>query len=259
MDPLLDFSGKSAIVTGAGSGFGAALSVELASRGAMLVLADLNEDGLQQTVASVQRAGGKVVAQAGNVVDEAHAEALVALALEHFGALDIAVNNAGVGPSLATVDQLDSAVLDHQLDVNVKGVAYGLKHQVRAMAAANGGAILNVSSMAGLGGAPFIASYAAAKHAVIGLTKTAATEFGNRNVRVNAICPFFSQTPMVLDSDMNTTQSSEELNKALARGCPMKRIATCDEIVGVMVLMLSPQNTYMNGIAVAVDGGVSAL
>ena len=130
---------------------------------------------------------------------------------------------------------------------------------MRVMSGQKDGSILNVSSMAGLGGAPMGGSYGAAKHAVIGLTKTAAVEVGGLNVRVNAICPFFSATPMVDNPALNPNGDIQDVNKALARGCPMKRIARVEEIVNVMVMMLSPQNTYMNGIALPVDGGMSAM
>jgi NAD(P)-dependent dehydrogenase (short-subunit alcohol dehydrogenase family) len=104
-----------------------------------------------------------------------------------------------------------------------------------------------------------VASYSAAKHAVIGLTKTAAVEFGRENIRVNAICPFFAHTPMVDESDLNPTRDPEEVSRNLGRHCPMKRIARAEEIVNVMLMMLSPANTYMNGVAIPVDGGVAAI
>jgi len=259
MDSLLDFTGKTALITGAASGFGKSLAQELAKRGANLVLADFNEAGLEETVAEIKALGAKVISLVGDVAQEAHAEALVKAAVEQFGKLDIAVNNAGLAPQLGPLTELDAKTLDRQLDVNAKGVAYGLKHQLRVMSAQRDGAILNVSSMAGLGGTPMGSSYGAAKHAVIGLTKTAAVECGPMNVRVNAICPFFTATPMVDNPIMNPKGDLEEVNKNLARGCPMKRIARVEEVVSVMVMLLSPANSYMNGIAVPVDGGMSAM
>lgn len=259
MDSLLDFTGKTALITGAASGFGKSLAQELAKRGANLVLADFNEQGLTDTVTEINALGAKVIALVGDVAEESHAEALVMAAVENFGKLDIAVNNAGLAPQLAPLTQLDAKTLDRQLDVNAKGVAFGLKHQLRVMSAQRDGAILNVSSMAGLGGTPMGSSYGAAKHAVIGLTKTAAVECGSMNVRVNAICPFFTATPMVDNPIMNPKGDLEEVNKNLARACPMKRIARVEEVVSVMVMMLSPANSYMNGIAVPVDGGMSAM
>lgn len=259
MDSLLDFSGKVTLITGAASGFGEALAVALAPRGAKLVLADFNEEGLNNTVESVKALGADVVSLVGDVSEDSHAEALVKLAVDSFCRLDIAVNNAGIAPRLGPLVQLDAKVLDHQFAVNAKGVALGMKYQMRVMAAQKDGAILNVSSMAGLGGTPMGGSYGAAKHAVVGLTKTAAVEVGPMNVRVNAICPFFASTPMVDNPHLNPNDDINDLNKSLARGCPMKRIARVDEIVNVMIMMLSPQNTYMNGIAVPVDGGMSAM
>lgn len=259
MDPLLDFTGKTALITGAASGFGKALAIELAERGANLVLADYNADGLQETVAQLETSGAQVASLVGNVADEAHAEDLVKLAVSRFSRLDIAVNNAGIAPKLGPMVQMDADTLDHQLNVNTKGVAFGMKHQMRVMAAQKEGAILNVSSMAGLGGTPMGSTYGAAKHAVIGLTKTAAVEVGAMGVRVNAVCPFFTATPMVDNPHLNPNGKVEDLNKSLARGCPMKRIARVEEVVNVMVMMLSPLNTYMNGIAVPVDGGMSAM
>lgn len=259
MDSLLDFTGKTALITGAASGFGKSLAVELGKRGANLVLADFNAQGLSDTVAQLEGAGIKVASLVGDVAEEAHSEALVKLAVERFGKLDIAVNNAGLAPKLAPLTLLDGDTLSRQLDVNTKGVAFGLKHQLRVMSAQKDGAILNVSSMAGLGGTPMGSSYGAAKHAVIGLTKTAAVECGGMNVRVNAICPFFTATPMVDNPIMNPKGDIEEVNKNLARGCPMKRIARVEEVVSVMVMMLSPANSYMNGIAIPVDGGMSAM
>ena len=259
MDSLLDFSGKSALITGAASGFGRALAYSLGERGAKLVLADYNAEGLKETVTELEGKGVEVASLVGNVAEEAHAQELVELAIERFGKLDIAVNNAGIAPALGPMVHLDADTLDHQFSVNAKGVALGMKHQMRAMCAQKDGAILNVSSMAGLGGTPMGSSYGAAKHAVIGLTKTAAVEVGSYNVRVNAICPFFTATPMVDNPQLNPKGDIADLNKNLARGCPMKRIARVEEIGDVMVMMLSPANTYMNGIAVPVDGGMSAM
>ena len=259
MDNLLDFSEKVALITGAASGFGKSLAEELAKRGANLVLADFNEDGLTLTKQDCEAQGSKVITLVGDIAEETHSEELVKAALDNFGKLDIAVNNAGIAPRLGPLVHLDGPTLSRQLDVNTKGVAFGLKYQLRVMAAQKDGAILNVSSMAGLGGAPMGSSYGAAKHAVIGLTKTAAVECGPMNVRVNAICPFFTSTPMVDNPMMNPNDNIEEVNNKLARGCPMKRIARVEEIVNVMVMMLSPSNSYMNGIAIPVDGGMSAM
>jgi NAD(P)-dependent dehydrogenase (short-subunit alcohol dehydrogenase family) len=147
---------------------------------------------------------------------------------------------------------IDESIMDSQFAVNVKGVQFGMRHQIQQMLKQGEGAILNVSSMAGLGGAARGSAYSMAKHAVIGLTKTGAVEYGRENIRINAICPFFTLTPMV------TNFADEEKQKKMARGAPMNRLGEPKEIVAVMLMMLSPANTYMTGQCIAVDGGVSA-
>jgi len=250
MDSLLDFSDKVAIITGAASGFGKLLATCLHQRGAKLVLADINADGV---AAVAKELGGNAISQACDVSQEDQCAALVATAIKEFGQLDIAVNNAGISHDMLATHEMTGAIMNQQMAVNVNGVLFGLKHQVQAMFK-TGGAILNVSSMAGIGGAPNLSAYSAAKHAVIGLTKTAAVEYARQNIRVNAICPFFSPTN-IGDSFLQ----AEGTEKILVRGCPMKRYGTVQEVVNAMMLILSPGNTYMTGQAIAVDGAVSAI
>lgn len=250
MDSLLDFSDKVAIITGAASGFGKLLATGLHQRGAKLVLGDINIDGLNELAAEL---GGGVVIQSCDVSQEDQCAALVATALKEFGQLDIAVNNAGVGHEMLATHEMTGEIMQQQVAVNLNSVLFGIKHQTPAMFK-NGGAILNVSSMAGIGGAPMLSAYAAVKHAVIGLTKTAAVEYARQNIRVNAICPFFSPTN-IGDSFLQ----EEGAEKNLVRGCPMKRYGTVQEVVNAMMLILSPGNTYMTGQAIAVDGAVSAI
>ncbi|WP_308368055.1 MULTISPECIES: SDR family oxidoreductase [unclassified Microbulbifer] len=257
-DPLLDFTGRVALITGAASGFGSLLARELGRRGARLVLGDIDEAGLAQTADKLGGAGIELHAQRCDVSSEEDCAALVGLAGERFGRLDIAVNNAGIAPPLAFLDDADEEMLDRQHSVNVKGVFFGLKHQLKAMKPQGSGIILNVSSLAGLGGAPKAGVYSAAKHAVIGLTRTAAVENARYNIRVNAICPFFTLTPMVTGIEPPPGVSGEELRASMASGCPMKRLAEPEEVVNAMVMLCSPSLSYVTGQALAVDGGVSA-
>lgn len=258
MDASLNFSGQTAIVTGAASGFGLALVKELVSRGANVIAADIEGDRLQSVLAELNPTQLRI--HLADVSDEAQCKMLVDSALEAFGRLDLAVNNAGVGPALVqSLDQLDAADLDRLHRINVAGVALGMKHQLRVMKQQQSGTILNVSSMAGLCGAPGIGGYAASKHAVIGLTKTAAVEFASGGVRVNAICPFFADTPLVTDSALNPANDMEKTVASLSRGCPMQRIARVEEVIFVMLMLLSPANSFMTGQAIAVDGGLSAI
>ncbi|MEC8418384.1 MAG: glucose 1-dehydrogenase [Pseudomonadota bacterium] len=253
MDALLDFSGNTVLITGAGSGFGRLLSMGLASRGAKLVLTDIAESALEDTRKDVSELTD-VVALAGDIAKESLNKQLVELALETFGRLDIAVNNAGIAHNPAPMHQMTEEIIDTQFSVNVKGVMFGMKYQIPAMLAQKHGHILNVSSLAGLGGAPKGGAYAAAKHAVSGITRTAAVEYGRKNVRVNAICPFYSPTNILNIDGYNTPEAREQLGM----GSPMKRLGEPQEIVNTMMLLLSPGNSYMNGQTIAVDGGVTA-
>ncbi len=253
MDSLLDFTNKTAIITGAANGFGRRLAIELNKRGCNLVLSDINQAGLAETKKSLA-APDKAVTLLGDVSDENNSKTLVDLALSEFGSLNIAVNNAGVAHEMAATHELTESIFDVQFAVNVKGVAFGMKYQIPAMLKAGHGHVLNISSLAGLGGAPKAGAYVAAKHAVTGLTKTAAVEYARYNIQVNAICPFFSPTNIMDVEGLNT----DEARAMLAKGSPMKRLGEPQEMVNVMLLILSPGNTYMNGQTIAIDGGVTA-
>jgi NAD(P)-dependent dehydrogenase (short-subunit alcohol dehydrogenase family) len=249
MDPLLDFTDKVVLITGAASGFGAQLAEDFSARGAKLVLGDINEAQLQTVAAALP---GDVAAMQCDVAIEEQCKAMVEAAIELYGKLDIAINNAGCGHPLLPIHELTEEIFDQQFAVNTKGVVFGMKHQISAMLASGGGAILNVSSMAGIGGAPKIGAYCAAKHAVVGVTKTAAVEYARSNIRVNAVCPFFTLTPLVTDTALGETLD------ILKQGAPMKRLGQPKEITDVMLMLCSPANTYMTGQTIAIDGGVSA-
>jgi NAD(P)-dependent dehydrogenase (short-subunit alcohol dehydrogenase family) len=252
MDPLLDFTGKVAVITGAAQGFGKLLAKELAQRGAKLVISDINGDGVQQVADEIASTGAEVFALKCDVAKSDDCKAMVDVAIENFGRVDIGVNNAGIAHDYASLHETDEDLMDSQFAVNVKGVQYGMRYQIEQMLQQEGGSILNVSSMAGVSGAPRMAAYSMAKHAVIGLTKTGAVEYGRNNIRVNAICPFFTLTQMVTDMADDSMQSK------MSRGAPMKRLGEPEEIVTMMLMMLSPSNTYMTGQCIAIDGGVSA-
>ena len=258
LDPILNFTGKVALITGAASGFGALIAEELGRRGARLVLGDINEAGLEPVVEKLTALGAEVQAIACDVSSETDCAAMVALARENFGGLDIAINNAGIAPPLQYFEEVDEETFDLQHRVNVKGVFFGMKHQLKVMRTQGSGVILNVSSMAGIGGAPKAAAYSGAKHSVVGMTRTAAVEYARHNVRVNAICPFFTLTPMVEGLPRPEGVSSEQVQAMLATGCPMKRLGQPEEVVCAMLMLCSPAMTYVTGQALAVDGGVSA-
>ncbi|EXB68919.1 SDR family NAD(P)-dependent oxidoreductase [Acinetobacter nosocomialis] len=246
------YSDQVVLITGAASGFGALLAQQLAEQGAKLVLGDRNIAGLNAVVEPLQQAGIQVVAQACDVSLEAEVQALVQSAVDHFGRIDVSINNAGMSPPMKSFIDTNEADLDLSFAINAKGVFFGMKHQIRQMLQQGGGVILNVASIAGLGAAPKLAAYSAAKHAVVGLTKTAAVEYANKGIRVNAICPFYTTTPMVLDSELNAKQDF------LAQASPMKRLAHPSEVVAMMLMMCAKENSYLTGQAIAIDGGVTA-
>jgi len=252
MDPLLDFTGKVAVITGAAQGFGKLLAEELAQRGAKLVISDVNEAGVHKVADDIAATGAEVYALKCDVSKKEECKEMVDVAIQHFDRVDIGVNNAGVAHDFSALHEIDEALMDSQFAINVKGVQFGMSYQIEQMLKQQGGAILNVSSMAGLGGAALVGAYSMAKHAVIGLTKTAAVEYGRHNIRINAICPFFTLTQMVTDMADDTMQAK------MGQGAPMKRLAEPKEVVAMMLMMLSPANTYMTGQCIAIDGGVSA-
>lgn len=258
-DPLLDFSGQVALVTGAASGLGRALSEALALRGARLVASDIDEAGLDALAADLTAAGAEVVTEVADVSSEATAERLVAVAVERFGSLELAVNNAGIGHPFTAFEDITEAMFDRQIAVNVRSVLFGMKYQLRQMTGQGRGTILNVSSMAGLNGAPKIGAYAAAKHAVVGMTRTAAVEHARTGLRINAICPYYTHTPLVDNAVLVPGGDTADAHALLESGCPMRRLGQPSEIIAVMLMLLSPGNTFMTGQAIAVDGGVSAL
>lgn len=252
MDPLLDFTGKVAVITGAAQGFGKLLAEELAQRGAKLVISDINEAGVHKIADDIASKGAEVIAMKCDVSKSKACKAMIDSAIETFGRVDIGVNNAGIAHEFMPLHDIDESIMDSQFAINVKGVQFGMRYQIQQMLKQGEGVILNVSSMAGLNGAARGSAYAMAKHAVIGLTKTGAVEYGSNNIRINAICPFFTLTPMV------TNFADEEQQEKMGRGAPMKRLGEPKEIVAMMLMMLSPANTYMTGQCIAIDGGVSA-
>lgn len=240
------------MITGAASGFGALLAERLAGLGARLVLGDRDVAGLERVAGALREAGATVLAVPCDVTREVQVKAMVDTAMATFGRLDVGVNNAGILTPMKRFVDTTEEELDRSHAVNTKGVFFCMQQQIRQMLPQGGGVILNIASMAGLGGAPKLAAYAAAKHAVVGLTRTAAVEYARRGIRVNALCPFYSATPMVTDSEVGEQQAF------LAQGSPMKRLGTPEEIVAAMLMLCARENSYMTGQAIAVDGGISA-
>lgn len=255
------FDGLTALVTGATGGFGRRTAERLAAAGARLVLSDIDVGKLDASAASLDT---ETATLAGDVADETLSERLVALAMERFGRLDIAINNAGVAQSFVKLAQVPSQEARRIIDIDLLGVFFAMKHQIPVMekqfrAGGKGGTIVNVASVAGTGGAARLSVYAAAKHGVIGLTRSAALEYAGRGIRVNAVCPSYARTAMVGDFVKLAGTNEDEALAELTRGVPMKRVAEIDEVVEVILFAASPNNSFMTGHALAVDGGIAAL
>lgn len=255
----MTYRGKVVLITGAASGFGKLAAQQFAAQGARLVLGDLDESRLA-TVAG----GVSALHRRTDVAEEADAAALVKLATDAHGRLDIAVNNAGVCHELMRLPDTPSDEFDRMMRVNARGVFMGLKAQLPVMAGQEaGGTILNVASAAGLVGAGMLAAYAASKHAVVGLTRSAADEYARKGVRVNALCPSFAATPM-FDAMAGAFaeyrgEPPEEAGSRISARVPMRRVAMAEEVVNAMLWLCSDKNTFMTGQAIAIDGGLTAI
>ena len=258
------FEGQTVLITGGAGGFGRSASRLFAERGANLVLSDFNESSLQEHVSALEADGIKVASIVGSVAEEDHCRETVDLAMQTFGRLDVAINNAGMSHDPAKTADVDSEQAQMTIQVDLMGVFFGMKHQIPVMESAfkehdRRASILNIASLAGIGGAPTIGMYAAAKHGVVGLTKSAALEYARRGIRINALCPAFARTPMVEEGLLADSGGGKQAEDYLTRGIPMRRLAEPEEITRSMLWICDPRNSFMTGQAVALDGGTSAM
>lgn len=248
-------SARTAIVTGGASGIGRAAALCLARDGADIVIADLDEQGGAQTVAQVEALGRAAMFLRTNVAIDAECERLVARTLERFGRLDIAFNNAGVsGPSVRTAEY-GFENWKRVIDVNLGGVFSCMTYELRAMRDAGGGAIVNTASVMGLSGTIGGSAYCASKHGVIGLTKTAALEYGRHAIRVNAVCPGFIDTALTTGPGAEFNQKS--LDAGLRRAA-VRRLGTAQEVAEMVAWLCSERASFVTGAVHTVDGGYSA-
>jgi NAD(P)-dependent dehydrogenase (short-subunit alcohol dehydrogenase family) len=245
-----EFTGKVALVTGAGSGMGRATAILLAKRGAAVTLIGRRENKLADVAAEITAAGGKALAHPGDVSRPEDNERAVARTLERFGALHYAVNNAGVSGIFVPLPEMTPKQWQRTIDIDLSSLFYGLKYEIPAILQAGGGAIVNVSSVFADRGGP-TPEYSSAKHAIRGLTRTAAIEFGGRGVRVNEL------QPGVIDTEM-TQANAEGTRQVVERGIPMRRVGMGEEIATAVAFLLSGDASYINGAHLAVDGGFLA-
>lgn len=254
MNPSYDFTGQVALVTGASSGMGLAAARAFAEAGAAVVLADINQAALSAVTADLAGSGHQVLAVPCDVADEEQVAALIATAVERFGRLDMAFNNAGIQLPVCDAADEPAEAFDRVTATNLRGVWACMKHELAQMRLQGGGAIVNCSSLGGLVGNPGRAAYHATKHGVLGLTRSAALEYAPRGIRINAVCPGTIATPMV--TGMVAT-GELDLAESLANQ-PINRLGEPEEIAAAVLWLCSPGASFVIGVALPVDGGYTA-
>ena len=245
---------KIALVTGAGSGIGRAAAQIFAREGAKVAAADVNRASAEETVGMIREAGGEAFGLQADVSKGAEVEAMVDAAVETYGRLDCAFNNAGIEGALASTADYTEADWAPVIAVNLTGVWLCMKYEIPRLLETGGGAIVNTSSAAGLLGAPRMPAYVASKHGVVGLTKTAALEYANSGVRVNAVCPGVIDTSMV----GRLKERRPRMFEKIVRGEPIGRIGQPEEIAETAVWLCSDAASFVTGHAMSVDGGIVA-
>jgi NAD(P)-dependent dehydrogenase (short-subunit alcohol dehydrogenase family) len=255
MNNPLDFSGKVALVTGAGSGMGLATARAFAESGASVVLADYNEDAVERAAAEMVSTGHKAIAVRCDVSDDAQVAAMVDRAVAEFGRLDAAFNNAGVMAKIAPTAESTREEWDRVIGVNLRGVWSCMKHELRQMERQGGGAIVNNASVGALTGNPGIGSYIASKHGVVGLTRTAALEYVQHGIRVNAVNPGLIDTQVARD----VVAGDEEAYAEIAKHVPIGRAGRPEEIASAVLWLCGPGASYVIGHALTVDGGMTVV
>lgn len=245
--------GKIALVTGAAAGIGRASALALAAEGAKVVVSDVHQEGGEATVSLIKSSRGEAIFSRADVSKAQDVEALIDAALNAYGKLDCAVNNAGIGGNLSQIHEKSEDEWDSVMAVNLKGVWLCLKYELPALIASGGGAIVNISSVAGLKGFRLASAYSASKHGVIGLTRTAALEYAKKNIRVNAICPYFTDTAMVRE----LVEAAPAMERGMIEMNPMRRFGTVQEVAQGVVWLCSAQSSYITGHALPLDGGIT--
>lgn len=255
----MDFTGKVALVTGGGNGIGRAACIAFAKAGAKVVAVDRDGAAAEATAGIVRQNGGEATAVTADVTRAAEVQAYVKTTLAKYGRIDCFFNNAGIEGKVAPVTDYDDAVFDQVIGVNVKGVFLGMKHVLPEMIRQGGGAIVNTASVAGLVGTPNMPAYVASKHAVLGLTKTAAGEVARQGVRVNAVCPGPVDTRMIHSLEEQLSPGNPEvMSERYQNSLPTGRYTTVEEIAGMVLFLCSDLAGNTTGGQFVVDGGRTA-
>jgi NAD(P)-dependent dehydrogenase (short-subunit alcohol dehydrogenase family) len=253
MAGLLD--GKAIVITGGSTGIGRATAARAAAAGARLVIADINEREGERTIAEISAQGGEAIFVRTDVTDSGAVQEMIAACVARYGRLDGAFNNAGIEGAFASITKMTEAEFDRTILVDLKGVWLCLKHEIeQLMKQGTAGSLVSTASVAGLVGSRGGTAYCAAKHGVVGMSKSAALEFARKGIRVNAVCPGVIQTPMV---DRLTSAAGIDATQLVAQE-PMGRLGEPREIGDAVVWLLSDSASFVTGIALPVDGGYTA-
>ena len=256
------FKDKVVIVTGACGGIGSKAVEGFLEEGALVLASDLKKEQLEELKTNFNTS--RLITLAGDVRKSSTHLSLVETAVTTFGGLDIALNNAGISHEVVKLPLIEEEVARRVFDIDLMAVFLAMRAQLPIMAeqfskTGRSGAIVNVSSAAGLVAAPLMSVYSAAKHGVIGLTKSAAAEYAKRGVRINSICPAFTKTAMVEGFFENNEQDREKAIERLTQGIPMSRMAEISEIIVGILFAADPNNSFMTGNSIAIDGGLTAV
>lgn len=242
---------KVAIVTGAGSGIGKSIALLFALEGAKVVVSDIDEEGGKQTVSGIIAGGGDAIFVRCDCSVPGDNEKLVEQTISQYGSLHIAVNNAGIAGPLQQTGEYPIDGWDKVISINLSGVFYGMRYQIPAMLKTGGGTIVNMASILGQVGSKFSPAYVAAKHGVVGLTKTTAMEYAQQNIRINAVGPAYIKTPLLDILDENTLKSIAGLH-------PMGRLGTSEEVAELTLWLCSDKASFVTGSYYPIDGGYLA-
>jgi NAD(P)-dependent dehydrogenase (short-subunit alcohol dehydrogenase family) len=249
------FDGKTALVTGGGAGIGRATALAFAHEGARVVLGNRNESRGRETVELIRKSGGSAAFRRTDVTVATDVEALVAFAVNEFGSLDLAFNNAGVFADLSPITEQSEADYDRVIDTNVKGVWLSMKYELRQMQKQGRGVIVNNASIGGLvGSGAGLAVYSASKHAVVGLTKCAALENAKKGIRINAVCPAVIDTDMAAKFARDLGITTEEFSEVH----PVGRNGRPEEVASAVMYLCSDGASFMTGSSLVIDGGLTA-
>lgn len=249
----MEVKNKIVIVTGAGSGIGKATAIHFAKFGATLVVSDRQEVAAKEVVKIILEEGGKAISIPADVTSFEAVENLVAQTVKEFGRLDVIVNNAGIGPNLLRTHQSTLKDWDKVIAVNQTGVFYCMKVALVQFLKQGGGNIVNIASLAGLKASPNNISYSASKFAVVGMTKSVAMEYATKNIRVNAVCPGYTESALLTQ----LINAKPEMDAVLKSVIPMKRYGRAEEIADAVVWLASDNTQFMTGQTITLDGGTS--